>query len=517
MTQVVENHVAALANSSSIEIALVSGGRNDGLTETTRRTVSELVVSALDYDDVLDEKEQSSPRAPTLAREIARVLSDRDLGPDDTILHWHNPTLGKNTSIPAVIKYLSREFGFRQLLQIHDYSEDYRPDNYVRLAQASIRESKLTEITPQTVTDYCYPNSDGIHYATLTNADADVLRGIGIPIDRIEVVPNSVSLSGSDQNVELDAAASKAKICHAFDLGRDRTWGLYPVRGIRRKNVGEFVFLAQLLPESHTLGITLPPTTPIEAESYERWRQVAKECSPKAIFDAGTVDGIGFTDNLAASSFVVSTSAAEGFGMAFLEPWLVGRGVIARKLSNIVDDFEAAGVDLRRFYSSLPVVGRPAWIRERKREYAVALQQAWSSIVDSFGHAFRIDDGIVESDCDQIDFAQLLPQVQMQVIKRVASDAGYLRALRDSAHAVLSSFQAPFESSVLQSNKNRIRDVYCLSSTAEILQQRYAALSSVSVDDARQLSGIQSDVSPLSLLHQSRDFFPCRTERTISK
>ena len=153
---------------------------------------------------------------------------------------------------------------------------------------------------------------------------------------------------GSKPLPDHDVCAQKVRL--AAQLDANTQWILYPVRGIRRKNIGEFCLLSMLMPEHAVLGVTLPPTTAIEAESYLRWKAFAQTYAPRAVFDAGTWPAVPFLENLAASRRVVSTSVAEGFGMAFLEPWLAGRGVVARRLPGVVDDFEENGLQLDRFY-----------------------------------------------------------------------------------------------------------------------------------------------------------------------
>ncbi len=88
------------------------------------------------------------------------------------------------------------------------------------------------------------------------------------------------------------------------------------------------------------------------------------------MFDAGEHPELSFRDNVLASDFVISTSVAEGFGMSYLEPWLLGREVLARRLPNVTDDFEASGMQFTKFYDSIPIPGDTDWVSQCRREFA---------------------------------------------------------------------------------------------------------------------------------------------------
>lgn len=65
---------------------------------------------------------------------------------------------------------------------------------------------------------------------------------------------------------------------------------------------------------------------------------------------------------------LVTTSVAEGFGLAFLEPWLAERAVVGRDLPEITHEFQAEGVDPGGLYTRLEVpVDWAGWeVLERK-------------------------------------------------------------------------------------------------------------------------------------------------------
>jgi hypothetical protein len=47
----------------------------------------------------------------------------------------------------------------------------------------------------------------------------------------------------------------------AATAGLERNRYLYPVRAIRRKNIGEALLASLFIPKGRTVAVTLPPTT----------------------------------------------------------------------------------------------------------------------------------------------------------------------------------------------------------------------------------------------------------------
>ncbi len=153
----------------------------------TLAAVEQLSIAGFDYDPQEFSGNSLSGRAQAMVRDLEAELANHGIAKDNSVLHWHNHSLGKNTAAPAAIRLLA-ESGWRILLQIHDFAEDNRPENYRRLIQATGAESKSE------IDQYLYPVGSQIHYATLTRADAAVLCEVGIPETRTHCLPNSVVL-----------------------------------------------------------------------------------------------------------------------------------------------------------------------------------------------------------------------------------------------------------------------------------------------------------------------------------
>ena len=312
---------------------------------------------------------------------------------------------------------------------------------------------------------------------------------------------------------------ARERVLKVLQLPGEARWTLYPVRGIRRKNIGELLLLARWGGDNRYMGLTLKPTTPMEQRSYDRWKQVAAEVSNRTIFDAGESSDLTLLQNISAADYVVSTSVAEGFGMAFLEPWLLGKGVIARRLSTVADDFENCGVDLRSFYDSIPIPGDKSWINECQRETLDAQMQAWRHLPEAFHPAICMS---LSESVETLDFAKLTPRRQIQVLQRMENDRGFELAAKEFSKTLVTRLNQDFENALLVSNSESVTENYGSTRIGEALIQLYQQLGKT------QFLGKQSDncISEgvldsgnvlesqrgIDLVNTYRPFFPCRTE-----
>ncbi|WP_168563938.1 glycosyltransferase family 4 protein [Crateriforma spongiae] len=516
VTQVVCNHIRALCSlSPAPSIHLVAEDRISGLDDFAKATCRIHQVDGFDYDDQVVSPSNLPAKVDALVASLKQMLRDAGLSPDNTVLHWHNHSLGKNVAAPDVISKLAGE-GWRFLLQIHDFAEDCRPGNVRRLITSMELES------PRHWGDRIYPSGPRIHYASLTGGDASVLRQIGIDTDRVHTLPNSVRLdddSKQDVSGRSDPDAIQ-KVRGAMRLPSDAEWTLYPVRGIRRKNVGEWLLLSRWVPANHYAGITLSPATPIEAESYRRWRTLGRQVAPRAIFDAGLSDQISFTDNLRASRFVLSTSVAEGFGMVYLEPWLAGRRVLARRIDGVVDDFRDAGVDLSGGYDAIPVPLDAPEHAKALQQYQMAVDQAYAGLPPPF-----VDEAVAAAEVhlhpwkksQTLDFAMLTPQHQISILRQCSEDVGFEAACKEGSAPLLEAMKesnsGPNEDQI-RHNGEVIRIRFGLSAQADRLLHAYRSV--LSIDDPPSLEHPASASLAFGRIVQSHRFFPCRTEDPIA-
>jgi FMN phosphatase YigB (HAD superfamily) len=346
VTSVIVNHLHSLATLPAERrperVVVFYDGQRDCWTEGLPDAfpIDLVVEPALAYDPAGAKADPAG-----LAETLAERLDACGLAPADTLLHTHNHSLGKNASLPGTLRVLADQ-GWRMLLQVHDFAEDNRPDNYRHLQEA------IGESDPDRLGAVLYPQGPGIHFATLTERDADILRTAGVGDERLHVLPNPAADFGEMPSQE----EARERVFRALRLPPAARLIVYPVRGIRRKNLGEMLLLSALAPEGTYFAVTLRPKNPVEAASFDRWRLLAESLDLPCRFDIGSPReeggyGCDFKDALAAADAVLTTSVAEGFGLVFLEAWLAGKPLIGRDLPEITREFKAAGMRFRSLWT----------------------------------------------------------------------------------------------------------------------------------------------------------------------
>lgn len=262
--------------------------------------------------------------------EAAAVLG----GPPD-LWHVHNHSLGKSLVLPLALNLLAAQ-GERLFFQIHDFAEDGRPANYRAMlaTMAAGRRDLLSRLL--------YPQADHLHYGVLNRRDYRYLREAGLDARHLHLLLNPV---------DLEPAKGEAPV---LPVAGDALW-LYPTRAIRRKNLGEFLLWSAVAPEGNCFATTSGPENPVEQQRYRRWRQVAGELGLPVQFELVGPGGWGFVDLLRRAEVAVTTSVAEGFGMAFLEPWALGVPVCGRNLPEITPKIGGVGIRLPWTYDRLDV------------------------------------------------------------------------------------------------------------------------------------------------------------------
>ncbi len=475
VTQVIRNHLLALqaCGCRFDSITLMHGGRGDaGLSDNPPTfpglRVQTRVIPELDYDAIHGGVRDPAARVGQLSAAIESTLFDRGATREGTILHVHNHALGKNSALPGCVGELARR-GFRCLLQIHDFIEDARPANYQHLCEA------LGGPAPEAWSGLLYPQAAHLHYAVLNGRDRQILSAAGVAPARLHYLPNPVAGVG-----ELpERVAARRKLDPALDASRRLI--LYPVRGIRRKLVGELLLWAALFRESCSFALSLAPQNPVEQPHYERIVNLARELELPVYFNTGGQGGLSFAENVAAADALLTTSVAEGFGMVFLESWLAQRPLVGRDLPEITCDFRDAGVDLEtllpRFDIPLDWLGREA-VLEPLRNAARELYRGYRTPLppdpdfESQLAALLTPQGV--------DFARLSFKLQAAVVRRVARvGASARRELCQLNPGWAEMAQATLESQRerVRSNASRIQTAFGLRAIGQRLNAVYDDLA----------------------------------------
>jgi len=261
----------------------------------------------------------------------------------DDVVHIHNLNLGKNPLFTLAISEFAYR-GFNILNHAHDFAED-RPVNLQLL------ESIIGDTFKKELSKVLYPDLPNCLHATLNSFDKRRLSNYGIQENNIFLLPNPVSLGHPVKDVL--AAELKKKICLQLNLDPEKKLVTYPVRVIRRKNIGEYILLAMLLSDTATWLVTQPPKNPIEIIPYNQWKNFCKKEKIDVVFEAGTK--VDFEELIQASDCCVTTSIKEGFGMVYLEPWLFNTPVVGRDLPQITEDIKNSGIEFPLLYEAFRI------------------------------------------------------------------------------------------------------------------------------------------------------------------
>lgn len=416
------------------------------------------VVEGLQY-----EADRPEMTARELAGSMVKAASEA-LGGVPDVWHIHNHSLGKSMILPSALVDLANQ-GHRLLLHIHDFAEDGRPANY-RMLLHTMAEGRGAYLASQ-----LYPSGEHIHYIVLNSRDYRFMQDAGADKANLHLLANPVELPVECADEELDTQQTSP------------LW-IYPTRAIRRKNIGEFLLWAATAPQDHLFATTLGPDNPLERPRYERWKKVADELDLPVEFELGQKGDLGFIETLKSAKGLLTTSIAEGFGLAILEPWLVGRPVMGRSLPEITGEFCDAGIRLPWLYDRLDIpVG---WLG---KEYLV--KAAATGLQKSLAAYGREPAG---SDLERVlaawvqkeavDFGRLDEPMQEQVLTRVIRDPS------GDGRVVKRQLIYPEDcSGVIGENCQILKSCYGLKQYGETLHALYERVGGASTTSVNNLDG----------------------------
>jgi glycosyltransferase involved in cell wall biosynthesis len=388
VTRIIEHTATALAG-SNISLVVLTGQAPGSDFSAPFKVIPELQYEAKRPDTTIS----------NLAGAMKKAVRE-SLGELPDIWHVHNHCLGKNTVLPAVLYQLANE-NQHLLLHIHDFAEDGRPANYHMMLE------KMASGSKKVMSKLLYPAAEHIHYGVLNGRDYSFLCDAGVDAACLHLLPNPVQLNIKQHHPEFSSSG------HLF---------LYPTRAIRRKNLGEFLLWAAVARKNDRFGTTMGPENPRERPRYEQWKRFAAELELPVEFELALRPGNTFEGLLGQARGLMTTSVAEGFGLAFLEPWLAGRPVCGRDLPEITDEFREEGIQLPHLYKRLDVPVQ--WLgRGRMLDCAAAGQE---KNLAAYGRRPAMDcmDRIVAAwiKDEYVDFGRLDEEMQQQVIRHLVRE-----------------------------------------------------------------------------------------------
>ncbi len=398
---------------------------------------------------------RSSRADPRVIVELLEKNAAEAFGSAPDVWHLHNHSLGKNPALSEAVGILA-EKGHGMLLHIHDFAEDGRPSNYLDLRSAMSQFERL------------YPIGPKIRYAALNKRDASFLVEAGLPTEQLTLLPNPVPA------VPVESSTSRPKDAMPPNLV------LYPVRAVRRKNLGELALLSAAFPE-FTFANTLGPTNPAYASGYKQWKDFVNRLQLPVHYGLAAESSHSFSSLVAHASMLVTTSVAEGFGLAFLEPWLIGKTLTGRDIPEITMDFREAGLDLEHLYQRLEL---PIELIDEK-----LLQSKIRKTLDNLFAAYqtplpenampRAIEAITSSGL--VDFGRLDEPFQENLVRAVVSSPAMARAIRQQANLV------PRPAETLERNSKLVSKAYSVSDYGQKLRSVYREIVEAQQSDVGHL------------------------------
>ena len=360
-----------------------------------------------------DRKDQNRSAPQDIAAAITRAIHLKWKGGCD-LIHVHNPTLAKNRDFLKILKALQNK-NIKLFLQIHDFAEDGRPLVY-------FSEDEYIE---------------NCHYGVINSRDYNILLESGLKEKGVHKIFNTIN----PFKLNTTDVPQKNLI-------------LYPIRALRRKNIGEAILISLFFKNNETLAITLPPNSPADMEFYEQWKTFVKEKKLNVIFEAGLSHE--FSELVHSARFLITTSITEGFGFSFLEPWTANKILWGRKLPEICHDFEKKGIRLNHLYTQIAVPLE--WLGREKffRSWQARIQSA-CSLFD-----IKIDNRKILTDFEKItanqrvDFGLLNEAFQQTIISHAVSDKSHRDRLRSLNPFLLDPGNVPGKEALIQNNMNAV-------------------------------------------------------------
>ena len=347
VTRIIESQVQSLRNNyPELKIRVVCGHSNNP-ERFDHYDVEVLIHKELDY------LYHENPSDQDLHQSITGLYTYlKDLLEPDEIVHVHNLNLGKNPLVTYTLYQLARE-GQPILNHAHDFAED-RPQN-----MAFLRFILQNRLNADPVEQMYPAHLDNYHFSVINTFDRERLLKMGFPPHRVSYLPNPVNVP--DNHALPKREECRKKIVETLQLTPSQKIVTYPVRVIRRKNIGELILLSELFRESTTFLVTLAPKNPVELEHYQQWRTFCRENHLDNIhFEVGEL--IAFPELVKGSDFCITTSIREGFGMTYMEPWLYRTPVVGRNIEYITQDFLQTGISFPGLYQQI-------WMPQAEKDF----------------------------------------------------------------------------------------------------------------------------------------------------
>ena len=301
-----------------------------------------------------------------------------------------------------------------------------------------------------------YPVNDNVFYGVLNARDEQILKNGGMPENKVQVLSNPVVLDG---NFNTEDSNLPDEIKNLF---------LYPIRAIPRKNIGELVLWSVLANEGDHFAITLAPKNPKYKDFYSKWVSFCENHQLPVTFEPGKKWNMTFPELLSSAKAIITTSIQEGFGLVYLESWLLQKPLFGRLISDITKDFTEKGIEFPDLYTELLIPVE--WIGEDRLRKELEVE------IESLLERYSIEeDGLIKDWIDvliqegKIDFGSLSSELQRNVIEKIIENPELKKEVPE--------FKSPdISPEILQRNKVLVEKMYNLKNYGEKLYSIYQEL-----------------------------------------
>lgn len=496
---------------------------SDGSTQLNIEEIPGLSYNSNRYPD----RSSFMKAADRLAHEIIYRIDLTASTPEmPYVLHSHNISLGKNPTATMAFKRVA-EMAVEKSLplwlinQVHDFSENNRPEQVRAFMNCTGRRDEAFALT------FMYPNSPNILYVTINSSDILNLLTIGIPEERIFLLPDPINVRQYEETPLwekdyeelavmklLPADYKKAMLLGLSDYAaaNDQIFNaslpilLSPVKLIRRKNHFETLLLLMLfehLGRSYQLLITLDANSPPDIAYSRRFKQfvssrnmpVVTGCGKDIVSGTGRarvingkLERFGMGDLYALCSAVITTSIVEGFGLVYHEGWLSRKIVAGRKIEEITGDFEKNGMDFSHMYDRLAVALTD--LPDLRKRLCEAYDIKTRRLFGGWGRSADVKRPEVLETVEAkifragneacIDFADLSVDMQIELLGLVAEDPELAGRLIDrnpavrTTHTLLEGCASGSDiTELVETNVQAVRKRYSLEAMAQRLEHLF--------------------------------------------
>lgn len=410
-------HLVTRIGNGPIRVTLACGEANDrAWNEALARSLPKVRVDFVVEPAFLYLAEQTDP-LPEIRRRISGVLDSLLAwrSPAETVVWVHNPGLGRNLILGAVLSESCARRGIRLIAHHHDWWFDNRWHRWPELRRSGFRSLAATAAT-------VFPPTRGLIHVTINSADARLLgRHLG---GQVAWVPNLVETGPAVSAAE----AARARRWLRRRAGSDGPIWLLPCRLLRRKNVAEALLLTRWLRPEARLVTTGGVSSADEAPYHARLHAAAHQHGWPLHLGVLAPPGRGAAPSVpalqVASEVLLLTSVQEGFGLPYLEAAAAGRPLVARLLPNVSPDLEGLGFRFAQGYREILVDPGLFDVRAERARQA-SLFRAWKRGLPATCRSWVELPGLLSPKWagEPVPFSRLSLTAQLEVLSRTPEES----------------------------------------------------------------------------------------------